>query len=120
MSRFFRVTILNTGGEYTYGSISDKLEIDAMLKNIDNNTVNDYSLYKDLNGNDEYLNGFDHNDIVHAYGPDINGSKIEVVEFSNNRYENKVKTILEYTKIANTQVNEFCEDNPRIIEEYLK
>lgn len=99
-----KITIVNTGGEYTGGSIEDADTID---------NINDYIDEDNVSHNMEFDNGdefevINYDNFFHVYGPDINSANIIIEESDEN---GNYSTISE-NNIDDTDINQFITENP--------
>ena len=115
MSKYIRITVLNTGGEYTFGVIEDEVEKQAMLNAIENNEVSSSIYYKDGDGEEISLESFNNANILATYGPSIDSAQLIIVECEDDSFVDEVSTfidtpILESGCILFTSSNPYCND----------
>ena len=114
MSKYAKVEIINTGGEYTYGVITDENEIELMKQRIEEGE----EIY--LNNSfeeDIEINHFEYDQVVHSYGPDVNESKVNVTIYEDEDCENEIEEVRYMDEIDDTEITTFIEDNPYLNEE---
>lgn len=93
--RFIKIAIKGTGGEYTFGKVSEQKETDIIQKKIDEGEeIGSTIYYQDENGEDKQFNHYDYDDILHQFGPEINDSEIIVTEFDSEKLDNEIDEII--------------------------
>ena len=114
-----RVTIVNTGGEFTGGIVNDP----GLKKNI-KERIKEHNLSSSMEFDDDsFFESSEHISILSAYGPNVPGSQI-IVELSSDTdidddYEREYEEIISET-IGNTGINCFTSSNPFPDEDSLR
>ena len=114
MSKFVVVNVLNGGGEYTSGIVSNKDEIDIVKDAFLNKNDCSRSIYfVDKDGNENSLEHFNYNDKVSSYGPSIIDSQVSAYT-SDIDFEplSDDTDILSLTDIEDTDIFTFSTSNP--------
>lgn len=108
--KLIRLTIVNTGGEFTGGIIDDGQIIDNLQKQISVGSLNSYMEFDDGSS----FESSNYTDILHAYGPHVPDSMV-IIEISSDLdqsdYDRVYQEVGSYN-IDDTQINQFTCANP--------
>ena len=111
MKKIVRLTIINAGGEFTGGVVTDQGIKEKLRKNIDDSFVNSFMEFDD----DTYFEASNYTSILHCYGPNVPGSTILLEESfdidAEDDYERDYEEILS-EEIDETEINQFTSSNP--------
>jgi hypothetical protein len=118
MSKYFRVTVKGTGGEYTFGVIEDEVEKQAMLDAIKKDEVGSSVYYSDSDGDELSLESFEFASLVHVYGPEINGAEIIVQECEDEDFCDDIGDELIHESIDELECGVFTSSNPVVSDEF--
>lgn len=110
--KFLQIKIYNAGGEYTCGIIHEEEKVNAMLEAIDNEEVSGSMAY----GENNSLEHFEYDEIVHQYGPSIVGAKILIDSHIDEEFDKECEEIFNEA-IDSTKVNIFMEEEPNVSNE---
>lgn len=110
MKRIVRITIINTGGEFTGGVIDDEELIANLKDRIDQDSVNSFMEFDD----ESVFSASDYTSILHAYGPNLPNAEILVEESFDidEDDEDRVYSEVLSDDLDNTPVHQFCCSNP--------
>jgi hypothetical protein len=118
MSKYFRVTVKATGGEYTFGAIENEEEKQAMLDAIENDEVGSSIYYIDSNQDEVSLESFEIASLVHVYGPEINGAEIIVQECKDEEFSEDIGDELIHESMDELECGVFTSSNPVVSDEF--
>ena len=104
---YFKLEIMATGGEFTYGFVTNKDQKDLIRKKIDSSTI----CIENYEGDVEAL-FFMFDDVVHVYGPSGANAKVSLSIYSDEDCENEVKEIFYNEHIDDIGVHSFMSLNP--------
>mgnify|MGYP001445317152 CR=1 FL=1 len=113
VDRIIRITIINAGGEYTGGSISNNSSINNIKQSILNGNIQ--SIIDFPNG--ESFDATDYDDIFHFYGPELGDELAEVLieetsDLTNKNDWDKNYKIIYSGKYVDSKINEHNTCNP--------
>tara|TARA_R100000781_G_scaffold107113_1_gene71269 strand:+ start:808 stop:1578 length:771 start_codon:yes stop_codon:yes gene_type:complete len=112
-----RITVIETGGEFTGGTITDKDTIEVIKQKIEDGEMS--SMFDFAEGDNFDACSF--NDLFGIYGPHVPGSKVRIEE-SNNGEDGDFEETYE-GPIADTDIRTFTSSNPypeKITEDKLR
>jgi len=116
MSKFYKIELLNTGAEYTFGAVTEKIEINVLRESIDNADVSSSIPYND---GDDYLECFNIDLMYQVYGPEVSGANVTVTEYSNEDYSDEVNVLVDGEDIYEMdEITTFSSSNPYASPEY--
>ena len=117
MSKYYKVSVKNTGGEYTYGFITKKEEIELVMERINNGEELELEM---SNENEEVVQFFEKDQLLHVYGPDINNSKISVALFEDEDCTEEIEEIMDEEDLIEEGIKVFTTSNPYITKDILE
>jgi hypothetical protein len=118
MSKYFRLTVMASGGEYTFGVIEDEAEKQAMLGAIENDEVGSSIYYTDSDGDEVSLESFEFASLVHVYGPEVSGAQIIVQECQDEEFSEEIGDELINESIDESECGVFTSSNPTVSAEF--
>ena len=113
----YRITVIETGGEFIGGTITDKQTVDEIKKRIEDGEM---SSFFDFEGGD-YFDAYNYNDFFGVYGPHVPGCKVRIEE-SNDGKDGDFEETYE-GPIEDTDIRTFMSSNPypdKIPEDHLR
>ena len=105
-NKVVRITVIETGGEFTGGTITDKDTVEAVKQKIEDGEMSSNFDF----GEGDIFDACSFNDILGIYGPHVPGCKV-LIEESNNGKDGDFEETYE-GPIADTEIRIFQSSNP--------
>ena len=103
-NKIIKITVIETGGEFTVGKVSDEETIKAIREKIEEGEMSSNFDYGDGN----YFDASSFNDFFGVYGPHIPGSKVLIEESLDGKKFNEIYD----GPIEDTDIRLFLSSNP--------
>ena len=116
MSKYIKIEIINTGGEFTYGFITNKNEIELMKNKI--NLKED--IYPSNDFNNKSINYFEYTQLISSFGPALDNAKLNIIVYKDENCNNIVEELIDLKNIDDYNINFFMEKNPFVSKKTLK
>ena len=105
-NKFVRITVIETGGEFTGGTITDKDTVEAIKQKIEDGEMSSNFDF----GEGDPFDACSFNDFFGIYGPHVPGCKVRIEE-SNNGKDGDFEETYE-GPIEDTDIRTFMSSNP--------
>ncbi len=99
----YRITVIETGGEFTGGTITDKETVEVVKKKIEDGEMSSMFDF----GEGDYFDACSFNDFFGIYGPHVPGCKVRIEESNDEDFEETYEGPIEETDIRT-----FMSSNP--------
>jgi len=95
--RYYLLEVQNTGGGFTYGFITEKDQIKLVKEKIKSKELSIYNCSDDGFVN---VNFFEFDQILHVYGPAIDGSSVTLNEYKNDTFNDVIQEYFYYDPLC--------------------
>jgi len=106
-SGYYKLEIINAGGEYSYGFVTDEDEKDFLKNQIDSGEICLDNYSDDMN-----VNFYEYDDLLHVYGPNGPESKVSLTVYSDEYCENEIEEKVYNEDADSTSMKFFTSSNP--------
>jgi len=118
MSKFYKLSIINTGGEYCAGVVTDDDQKELLYQKIDEEDVN---FNNDSDDDSTSVHSFEIDNLIHVYGPNINEAKITLDSYKDDECEEHISEIVDFDKdIEEYPLTIFLMENPYLSDDLKK
>lgn len=107
----YLLDIMNTGGEFTYGFITNAKEKKLVKEKIKDDTLELENYAED--GSFE-VNFFEYDQILHLFGPAIDDAKFSLTSYKDENLENEIKEHYYLVNNKKAKINTFSLSNPSL------
>ena len=104
----YKIEIKATGAEATFGIVKEEETIEILKEKIEEEEI-----YTSMDINEDiYINSYDYTDLLHVYGPDINGATIKIEKCEDEECYDTEITIEETDINEIEEITIFTIENP--------
>jgi hypothetical protein len=106
-SGYFKLEIINTGGEYAYGFVTDESQKALIKEKIDNSEI-----ALDNDGDGVEASFFMYENVLHVYGPNGSDANLSLTVYEDEDCDNEIEEVFSQESIDSLGVNIFTSSNP--------